>query len=228
MSESKLEPLHLKARIYAVLCTMFMMSLLVSDIIAGKFFVFGSVVLSAGTVTFPIVFLLNDVVNEYYGKQAAQFLTWIGMLGLLIGYALILVATQLPVAPKSPVPQEAMAQVFGFTGRLVLASLSAYLIGQWADIHIFHKLKSITSHKWLWARALGSTLISQVIDTAVVNAGVLWGVMNFDHILGIAFVSYLYKMVVALLLTPIIYVFHHVLTNKWGIPTHVVIATNES
>lgn len=209
--------LDAKQRLYFVLTAIFLTSLLVADIVAGKFFTVFGVTMSTGTVIFPIAFLLTDIVNEYYGRRGARFLTLIGMAMLVFGFAIILAARKLPVANGSPVPQEAFDAVFGLSGRLFGASLAAYLIGQFVDIHTFHLTKRITHSRHLWLRALGSTAISQVVDTAAVNFGALVGSMPLGTVATIAAWSYVYKMLVAAALTPLIYVAHELISRFMGI-----------
>lgn len=209
--------LDAKQRLYFVLTAIFLTSLLVADIVAGKFFTAFGITMSTGTVIFPIAFLLTDIVNEYYGRRGARFLTLIGMAMLVFGFAIIFAARKLPVAHGSPVPQEAFDAVFGLSARLFGASLVAYLIGQYVDIHSFHLTKRITQSRHLWLRALGSTAISQVVDTAAVNFGALLGSMPVGAVATIAGWSYVYKMIVAAALTPLVYLAHEIITRRLGI-----------
>ena len=209
--------LDAKQRLYFVLTAIFLTSLLVADIVAGKFFTAFGITMSTGTVVFPIAFLLTDIVNEYYGRRGARFLTLVGMAMLVFGFGIIFVARKLPIAHGSPVPQEAFDAVFGLSARLFGASLAAYLIGQFVDIHTFHLTKRITHSRHLWLRALGSTAISQVVDTTAVNFGALLGAMPLAEVATIAAWSYVYKMVVAAALTPLCYLAHDVITTRLGI-----------
>ncbi len=209
--------LDAKQRLYFVLTAIFLTSLLVADIVAGKFFMAFGVTMSTGTVVFPIAFLLTDIVNEYYGRRGARFLTLIGMAMLVFGFAIIFLARKLPIASGSPVPQEAFDAVFGLSARLFGASLVAYLIGQFVDIHTFHLTKRITQSRHLWLRALGSTAISQIVDTTAVNFGALLGAMPVADVATIAAWSYVYKMIVAAALTPLCYLAHDIITRRLGI-----------
>jgi uncharacterized integral membrane protein (TIGR00697 family) len=209
--------LDTKQRLYVVLLAVFLTSLLVADIVAGKYFVTGGVQLSTGTVIFPIAFLLTDVVNEYYGRRGARFMTFVGMGMLIFGFAIIYVARVLPVWEQSPVPQPAFDAVFGISARLFVASLIAYLISQLVDIHTFHLTKRITRSRFLWVRALGSTALSQVVDTTAVTFGSLLGILPLRDIASIAASAYVYKMVVAAALTPLLYVSHDVIGKRLGI-----------
>lgn len=211
--------LHLspRYRLYLVLVALFVTCLLVADIVAGKYFQVGALEMSVGTVTFPIAFLLTDIVNEYYGRRGARLMTGVGMLMLLVAFSLIFMSRSLPVSEGSPVAQPAFDAVFGISLRLFVASLIAYLISQIVDIHAFHFVKAMTRSQHLWLRAIGSTAVSQVVDTFVVTFGSLAGLRSTHDILVIFGTSYLYKIVVAVLLTPLVYVAHDVITRRMGI-----------
>lgn len=207
----------LKQRLYVVLTGLFVAVLLTADMVAGKYFLFGNLELSVGLIPFPIAFLLTDIVNEYYGRRGAQFLTAVGMVMLVVAYGIIYSGRLLPTSPTSPVSHASYEGVFGISGRLFAASLAAYLVSQIADIHTFHFAKRITASKHLWLRALGSTALSQVIDTTFVNFGALAGLKTPSEIFSIVISSYVYKMAVAAVLTPVIYLAHEVMTSRLGI-----------
>lgn len=209
--------LTLKQRIYVVLTGLFVAVLLTADIVAGKYFVLGGLELSVGVIPFPIAFLLTDVVNEYYGRKGAHFLTGVGMAMLVVAYFILFAGRLLPTSPNSPVPAAAYEGVFGISGRLFAASLAAYLVSQVTDIHMFHLTKRFTRSRHLWLRALGSTVFSQVIDTVFVNFGALLGMMPVAAIASITLTSYLYKMAVACMLTPLVYLAHDLMTERFGI-----------
>ncbi len=211
----RLSPRH---QLYLVLVSLFVTSLLVADIVAGKYFTIGALTMSVGTVTFPIAFLLTDIVNEYYGRPGARLMTALGMAMLVVGFGIITFSRFLPVAPDSYVSQESFDAVFGISARLFGASLSAYLVSQIVDIHTFHLVKGLTQNRHLWLRALGSTAVSQVVDTVAVNFGALLGHVSIERIFEIVVASYLYKLVVALLLTPLCYLAHDIITRRMGIP----------
>lgn len=207
----------LRHQLYVVLVSLFVTCLLVADIVAGKYFQVGVLEMSVGTVTFPIAFVLTDIVNEYYGRTGARLMTSIGMGMLVVAFGLVFMSRMLPVSPGTYVGQQAFDEVFGVSMRLFAASLVAYLVSQLVDIHAFHLVKTLTASRHLWLRAIGSTVLSQVVDTFVVNYGALMGVRSNLEILGIVATSYAYKLVVAVLLTPLCYVAHDIITRRMGI-----------
>lgn len=209
--------LDLKTKIFLTLSAIFVTSLLVADVIAGKFFTIGGLEVSVGVIPFPITFLLTDVVNEYYGRKGARLLTGIGAAMLVFGFCIIFLARALPTSPGSPVSKAAFDGVFGVSYNFFFASLIAYLFGQFADINAFHITKRITHNRLLWLRATGSTAISQVFDTAIVSVAALYAIMPAGQIAKVAFWSYAYKMTVAIILTPFLYAIHDLLTRRWGL-----------
>ncbi len=204
-------------QLYVVLVALFVTCLLVADIVAGKFFRVGSLSMSTGTVAFPIAFLLTDIVNEYYGRRGARVMTSVGMAMLVVGFGIITAARLAPVSDETYVSQEAFDAVFSLTGRLFGASLVAYLVSQLLDIYTFHIVKRVTESRHLWLRAIGSTALSQVVDTIFVNFGAQLGHLSVARIWEITLWSYVYKLVVAVLLTPLCYLAHEIITTRLGI-----------
>lgn len=210
------EPVR-KQRLFVVLAAIFLTALLIANTVAGKLFQIGPVVLSVGVIPFPITFLLTDIVNEYFGRRGARFLTVVGLCMMLFATGIITLAGLLPVAEQSYVDQAAFDNVFGLSWRLFLASLTAYLLGQVSDIYFFGVFKRLTGSRVLWLRATGSTAVSQIIDTGVVNVGVFAGALPFATIAQVASLGYLYKMAVAVAMTPLLYLAHALITRRLGI-----------
>lgn len=211
-----------RQQIYVVLVGLFVTSLLVADLVAGKYFVVAGYEMSAGTVTFPVAFILTDIVNEYYGQRGARFMTGVGMGMLILAFVMIALARMLPPSPGTFIPEESFQAVFGMAPRLIFSSLAAYLISQLVDIQTFATFKRMTASRHLWARAIGSTLLSQVVDTAVVTFGVMAGSRGFGDIATVAGTQYVYKILVAIALTPLCYLAHEIITTHLGIDPHPV------
>jgi hypothetical protein len=121
-----------------------------------------------------------------------------------------------PVDPASPVSQEAFTEVFGSTQRVIIGSLTAYLLGQLADITLFHWLRGLTQGKHLWLRATGSTFGSQFIDTFVVLSVAFVGQLSIQEIIAITLFNYGYKFLIAVGITPIIYAAHYAMDRYLG------------
>lgn len=197
-----------KQQLYLWLAGLFVAALLTADLIGGKFFRVGGIDLSVGMLAFPLTFVLTDVLNEFYGPQGARRVTYLGLGAAVFAFAIIKVALVLPTSPESPLDGELFRSVFGWSGRLYVASLTAYTVGQLVDITVFTGLRRMTRHRLLWLRATGSTLVSQLIDTLVVNFVLLWGAKSTPFILQVVVNSYLTKVAIAVGLTPVIYAAH--------------------
>lgn len=224
--------LDTRARIFVGLTAAFVTALLIADLTGGKFFRlqlftvggYEFVTHSVGMLSFPITFLLTDLINEYYGAKAARFVTLVGLACAAMAFLLVLVGRALPVAPESPLPQAAFDQVFGMSNRLYVASLTAYLVGQMADISLFGLLKRLTGGRMVWLRATGSTVVSQAIDSFLVTFILFYGAAGPDGkmpqtatLLGIAATGYILKFALALGLTPVIYLCRWFLHRRFGL-----------
>lgn len=206
-----------------VLAGIFVVSLVVGDIIGGKLVevsLFERVfTVSVGMIPFPITFLLTDLLNEFYGKRAARFVTWVGFGMAVLAFGVISISVQLPFAPFTEaadytgVRKAAFDNVFAGSQRILVASMVAYLVAQFVDIGVFHALKRMSHNRLLWLRATGSTVVSQLIDTAVIQTVAWWGVLPLAQIFNIAGSSYLIKLMVAIGLTPVIYAGHRLLED---------------
>jgi hypothetical protein len=189
----------------------------------------GSLSLTAGVLLWPVVFIMTDLINEYYGKRAVKFLSY--LTAGLISYGFLMVFGAIELSPAGwwatsyaskgvPDMQAAFSQVFGQGLWIICGSLIAFLVGQVLDAAVFHRLRVVAGEQKLWLRATGSTLISQFVDSYVVLyiAFVLgpqqWSTELF---LAVGTVNYLYKFGVAILLTPVIYLAHHLIDKFLGI-----------
>ncbi len=180
--------------------------------------------LSAGVLLWPVVFIMTDIINEYYGRKGVRFLSYLAV--VLIAYAFMVVLGTIHLAPSEyfkmgpdiSSPNNAYRGVFGQGLWIIVGSLVAFLVGQILDVIVFHRIKRATGEKNIWIRATGSTLISQLVDSFVVLfiAFYLGPLLEGDHtrkwtlqqLMVTGSGNYLYKFVVALLLTPVIYLLH--------------------
>lgn len=209
-------------KLYVTCAAVFLTALVVAEATASKFFTafelpfaitlfgmeFTRVTMTAGVIAFPITFIITDVLNEYYGKRGIRYVTFVGMAMIVFEFVLLYVALAVPVDPSSPVPQAAFEQVFGNSLRVIVGSLTAYLVGQLVDITLFHWLRQLTNGRALWLRATGSTFGSQFIDTFIVLIVAFAGQLAIQEILAITLFNYAYKFVIAVVITPVIYMVH--------------------
>ncbi|RYZ07066.1 MAG: VUT family protein [Myxococcales bacterium] len=219
-------------KLFLVLAGIFTTCLVVGDIIGGKLVsttLFGvELTTTVGMVPFPVTFLLTDVLNEFYGQRAARFITIVGFGMAVLSFAIIYTAAAVPfaafthAADWSGVKEGAFNNVFLGSLRMIVASLCAYLLSQFVDIGVFHALKRVTSGKLLWLRATGSTAVSQLIDTITINFVAWTGTMTTAKIVTIIYTAYGLKLLIALALTPFIYLCHTLVQRGLGIPPILV------
>ncbi len=188
--------------------------------------------LTTGVLLWPVVFVMTDIINEYYGQKGVRFLSYLAV--GLITYAFIMVYLAITVAPndwwafESGLTSDpassvnnmdaAFRKIFGQGLWIIIGSLVAFLVGQVVDVFVFHKIKERTGEKKIWLRATGSTLVSQFIDSYIVLIIAFYIGSDWDlvRVLAIGTVNYVYKFVVAILVTPLIYLGHYVIDRYLG------------
>lgn len=210
-------------RIYLVLAALFISSLVASNLIFQKFFYWNPFGLfrfeiSVGILPYPITFLITDIISEIYGKKRANEVVVAGIFASVFSMLIIYVANEVPAIEKSPVNNEIFTQVFGLSPLAVLASMLAYLFAQFIDIRIFHFWKGYTNGKHLWLRNNFSTFTSQFIDTLTVLLLLCsFKVLPWSIFYSLLLSGFLFKVVVAALDTPLLYVFVHLLRKKFNL-----------
>lgn len=219
--------LDTRAKLFLTLTSVFVTSLVVGDLIGGKLMgvpAFGQVhYLSVGFIPFPITFLLTDLLNEFYGKKAARTVTWVGFGMAVFTLLVVSVASAAPWHPDTLQPgwtgltPNTFDAVFSSGRRILMASMTAYVVAQLIDIAVFHKLKSLTKGKMLWLRATGSTVTSQLIDTIVIQSLVWSGTLDFPRLTNLVFTSWVGKVIIAVVLTPGIYLGHALVQKTLGL-----------
>ncbi|MCE3006860.1 MAG: queuosine precursor transporter [Bacteroidetes bacterium] len=181
--------------------------------------------LTAGVLMWPVVFVMTDIINEYFGRRGVRMLSFLAA-GLVV-YAFIMVYGAMWLAPagfwatdpSTGLDRElAFDQVFGQGLWIITGSLAAFLVGQLTDVTAFHWLRRYTGARLIWLRATGSTLVSQLVDSFVVLfiAFYFSGRMSLPQVLAIALVNYAYKGLLALLLTPLLYLAHGAIDRYLG------------
>jgi hypothetical protein len=191
----------------------------------------GSLNFTAGVLLWPVVFVMTDIINEYFGRRGVRFISFLTV-GLII-YAFFFAYLAIALAPADwwvgiaaergvPDMQAAFGVIFGQGMWTIAGSVVAFLIGQLIDVTVFHRVRRLTGERLIWARATGSTLISQLVDSFVVLyiAFVLgpqqWPLSLF---LAVGTVNYLYKAAAAIALTPAIYLARGILERYLGAAT---------
>lgn len=192
--------------------------------------------LTTGVLLWPVVFIMTDIINEYYGMKGVRFLSW--LTAGLIGFAFIVFMLAVKLTPAeffvtskqgSGVPnmQLAYSSVLGQGGFIILGSLTAFILSQLIDVFVFHKIKKLTGEKSIWLRSTGSTVVSQLIDSFVVlfiafyvgsrvNSSGNDFVWPFKLFIAVGVVNYIYKFTIALIMTPVIYWVHNWIESYLG------------
>lgn len=229
-------------RLFIILAGFFIANALIAEIIGTKLFslekslgiaplalnFFGNTFsfnLTAGVLLWPVVFIMTDIINEYYGMKGVRFLSYFAV--ILIAYAFVMFYGAVQLHPADfwakdyyngvPDSDKAFSGLMGQSQAIIIASLIAFLVGQVLDVFIFHKIKEVTGENKIWLRSTGSTLVSQFVDSFVVLfvafyvAPRLSGnakVWSFGLVMATCLGNYIYKFVVAIVLTPVIYLVH--------------------
>ena len=233
-------------RLFAVLAGFFLTNAILAEFVGIKIFALeptlglapwnwslfgqtGSLNFTAGVLLWPFVFVMTDIINEYFGRRGVRFITYLTIAFII--YAFIFAFAAIRIVPADwwitsyeaqgiPDMQAAFAGIFGQGLWVIAGSLIAFLIGQLLDVTVYHRVRQITGEKKVWLRATGSTLISQLVDSFVVLyiAFVIgpqqWGL---DLFLAIATLNYSYKFVMAIAMTPLIYLAHALIDRYLGV-----------
>lgn len=211
----------LAQNIYLILAGMFIAALVASNLIFQKFFYWNPFgwfrfEISVGILPYPITFLITDIISEIYGKKKANQVVVAGIIASVFSMGIIYVANHVPATAWSPVDNDTFSHVFGLSPVAVLASMMAYLFAQFIDIRIFHFWKAKTNGKHLWLRNNFSTFSSQLIDTLTVLLLLCsFGVLEWEVFGKLLLSGFLFKVIIAALDTPILYLFVYAFRQKF-------------
>ena len=210
--------MNFKDRFYIILAGIFIASLVTCNLIANKFVTvnlgFKVFIVSAGILPYPLTFLVTDLISELYGQKKANLVVFSGFVASIFVLSFLWLGAQFNSIPNSIVDNFTYNLVFQNAWRLITASMAAYLFAQFIDVRIFHFWKKLTNGKHLWLRNNGSTIASQLIDTTLVISILFVGVWDTDQILSAIIDGWIFKMLMALLDTPIIYAIIYFLKRK--------------
>lgn len=236
-------------RLFLILSGIFITCALLAEVIGVKIFsledtfgfsraninLFGSTFsfhLTAGVILWPVVFIMTDIINEYFGPKGVKFISYLAI--VLIAFSFLIFTMAIGLTPSEyfsigngiEKPDNAFRGIFGQGMWIIVGSLVAFFIGQILDVTIFHRIKKVTGEKNIWLRATGSTLVSQLVDSFIVlfiafyigrrispNQGEPW---SLEQILVTGTGNYIYKFIIAILLTPVIYLIHNLIDNYLG------------
>lgn len=224
--------MHRKERLYLVLAGFFITNAILAELVGGKIFTFEippflwftktTANLSVGVLVWPVVFIMTDIINEYYGIAGVRRVTLLTIFLISYVFVALYFMGETRAASFSAISDENFNVVFGTSQSIIIGSLVAFGVGQFLDFFVFHRLKMLTGNAHLWLRATGSTVFSQLIDTFIVLyiAFVLPGKWSHAEYLKVASSNYLYKLLIAVGVTPIIYIVHAVIETYLGTEKH--------
>ncbi len=234
-----------KTKLFIILGSFFITNAIVAEFIGAKIFSLESSLgiktfdisilgfehlsfqLTCGVLLWPVVFVMTDIINEYYGKKGVRLLSYIA--AAMIAYAFVMVYFAIESEPADwwigsganksiPDMQNAYSAVFGQGLWIIIGSLVAFLVGQLIDVWVFHFIKKNSGNKYLWLRSTGSTLVSQLIDSFIVLfiAFYIGSDWSLKQVLAIGIMNYIYKFSVAILITPLLYLVHNAIDRYLG------------
>lgn len=198
---------------FLILAGVFLTHAILGELIGGKLITLGGWVMSIGVIPWPVVFVTTDLVNEYYGPLAVRRLTFLAVGLIIYSFAILYVCMGIPAAGISPVSDAAFTAVFGQSLWIIVGSVIAFAVAQLLDVVVFVVLRRRTAGRLLWLRAVGSTVVSQLIDTFIINsiAFGLPGKLTGAEVVELSVTNYAYKFLIALLTLPAIYFGHGVM-----------------
>lgn len=204
--------------LFLLLAGIFVTNAILGELIGGKLIQWGAYTLSLGVLPWPVVFITTDLVNEYFGTRGVRRLTFITVGLIVYAFVILFLGMQIPAVDFSPVKDEAFTNVFGQSLWIIVGSIIAFITSQLVDVAVFWIFRNRTGGKHLWLRATGSTALSQLIDTFVIMgiAFYLPGKISFDQYVNTSLFNYTYKLMVAIGLTPIIYLSHGLIDRFLG------------
>ena len=236
-----------KQNLFFILAGFFLTNALLAEIIGAKIFSLEKLIgiapaqipflgykldlnLTAGVLIWPVVFVVSDIINEYFGKEGVKKISYVIAGFILFAFIVIYSASHLPAADfwldVNKIDQDgnplninnAFSMIFRQGMGIIAGSLTAFLIGQVIDATVFHRIKLATKEKHIWLRATGSTIVSQFIDSFVVLliAFYFFGNWSLDLVLAVGMVNFLYKITVAIILIPVLYLAHHLIDRYLG------------
>lgn len=205
-----------KESFFEIIMVLFVAFLLISNIASTKILLLGPFTFDGGTILFPLTYIFGDILTEVYGFKKAKKVIWIGFFCAILMSVVLAIVQFLPPAGGWN-NQLAFEAILGIAPRIVLASLVAYLAGSFSNAFILAKIKLITKGKYLWIRTIGSTIIGELIDTALFCTIAFLGVLPIELLLAVIVSNYIFKVGVEILFTPITYKITNFLKKNEGI-----------
>ncbi|MBI4267532.1 MAG: queuosine precursor transporter [Chloroflexi bacterium] len=202
---------------FIIIVALFVTCLITANIIAVKIISVGSFFLPAAIIVFPLSYIFGDVLTEVYGYRWARKIIWLGFLCNLVFVVFAWIGQILPAAPFWA-EQEAYKTILGYTPRLLIASFSGYLVGEFANSLVLVKMKMLTRGRWLWSRTITSTVVGQGLDTALFITIAFVGTSSFVPLM--ILYHWLAKTLIEALATPLTYAIVNYLKGAEAVDTY--------
>lgn len=205
--------------VYLALAGFFVTNAILGELTGGKLFTFGIFTLSIGVIPWPVVFIATDLINEYFGRDGVRRLTLMTIALIVYAFIVLFLAMQVPAASFSPVNDAQFQAVFGQSLWIIVGSVTAFALSQLVDVGVFWLVRHRTGGRFLWMRATGSTVVSQLIDSIVIIGIAFWlpGKVKTSEFLQVAASNYSFKLLIAVGVTPLLYAGHAAIDRFLGI-----------
>jgi len=201
---------------YSIVSTLFVATLMISNVVATKLFSLGPLIFTGGILIFPITYIFGDILTEVYGYSRSRKIIWTGFFALIFMSFILWIVGLLPPAPTWQ-NQEAYLLILGFVPRIVLASLIGYWVGEFANSFVLAKMKLLTKGKHLWTRTISSTIVGEGVDTALFVLIGFYGVISGSILLIAILSGYTFKVAYETVATPLTYKIVRFLKKAEGI-----------
>lgn len=190
-------------KFFGLIAGIFASILITSSIASTRIISFpGGLIFDAGTILFPFSYIFNDLLTEVYGYNRSRQVIWTGFMGLILMVVTLGLAGLFPPAPGWELSR-AWGEVLGVVPRLALASLCAYLVGEFVNSYVLAKLKIKTKGTYLWFRLVCSSMLGQVFDTLIFASIAFIGVLSWDMWFHLVWSNYIFKVGVEIILLPL-------------------------
>jgi len=204
---------------FVVIVGLFVTSLITANIIAVKLVDIAGLIVPAGIIVFPISYIVGDVLTEVYGYKQARRVIWLGFLCNLIAVLAIIAGQRLPAAAFWQ-GQEAYETILGYTPRLLLASFSAFLVGEFANSFVLSRLKVATEGRFLWLRTIASTVVGQGLDSLIFIGLAFIGTTPAAALLTAIITQWLFKVIYEAAATPLTYAVVRFIKQQEGVDVY--------
>ena len=207
------------SKYFLYIAILFVAILMISNTVATKLFQLGPFFFTGAIMIFPISYIFSDILTEVYGYRASRKIIWAGFASIIVMSIVYYLVQLLPPAPFWP-NQQAYEVILGLVPRIVLGSIVGYFAGEFSNSYVLSKLKIWTKGKHLWARTISSTIIGEGVDTILFGTIAFVGTIPWNTLILVIISSYIAKVLIEILFTPITYIIVKKLKHLEGIDVY--------